>query len=69
MSNAYPEERSVVQFRTTLPVVFSFIITMLICYLLGQAPTPYYLSQTQSIRIDAMAQTSAASDVASQQQK
>ena len=47
-----PEEKRVVDFRMTLPVVVCFVLTMLACYLLGEAATPYYLANSQIVRVD-----------------
>ena len=73
MSNVaeYPQEHPV-RFRLSFPVILAFVVTMVLCYLLGQAPTPYYLAESQSIRIDAMSRTNSdapGSVVEVQQQK
>ena len=54
MSNSAqePEENRIVDFRITLPALLTFVLTMAICYVLGQATTPYYEASRQSVRVD-----------------
>ena len=54
-----PEEKRIVDFRITLPALFTFVLTMAICYVLGQATTPYYGASSQIVRVDVIARPAA----------